>query len=155
MIYGLDKLAGVHPRLWAAMGLLAVKSKYDWKIVSGKRDAALQAKLYAQGRTEPGEIVTDVKDSAHLHGLAVDVQPTLDKGKSVVQDSTHPAYDEKDTIFRSNPLGVRTNIAISSGPDRPHIEIQNWQAHKDWLTTYSGITVALVSLCLLFGSSSK
>jgi len=144
MIYGLDRLAGVHPKLWAAMGLLAVRSKYDWKIVSGKRTQEQQDALFNQTPK-----VTDVRDSAHLYGLAVDVQPTLDKGRSVVQDSAHPAYDEKDAILRGNTLGVSTGIVISSGPDRPHVEVSQWREHKDWLKLYAGVAVACVSLAVL------
>ena len=48
-------------------------------VVSGLRTAAQQDALYAQGRTAPGQIVTNAKagQSMHNYGLAVDVVPYL------------------------------------------------------------------------------
>lgn len=47
----------------------------DFSVIAGKRTQAEQDRLYAQGRTEPGPIVTWTRNSKHLQGLAVDVAP--------------------------------------------------------------------------------
>lgn len=41
----------------------------------GKRDQVEQDRLYAQGRTAPGPVVTWTRDSDHLRGIAVDLEP--------------------------------------------------------------------------------
>lgn len=41
----------------------------------GKRSQAEQDALYAQGRTAPGKVVTWTRDSDHLRGIAVDIEP--------------------------------------------------------------------------------
>ena len=48
-------------------------------VVSGLRTADEQNRLYAQGRTAPGHVVTNAKagQSMHNYGLAVDVVPYL------------------------------------------------------------------------------
>jgi len=52
---------------------------FDCKITYGFRTVEQQQKLYAQGRTDPGNIVTNKdgikKKSKHQTGLAVDVVP--------------------------------------------------------------------------------
>ena len=47
----------------------------DFSIISARRTASEQARLYAQGRTEPGPIVTWTLNSRHLSGEAVDIAP--------------------------------------------------------------------------------
>lgn len=45
-------------------------------ITETRRSTARQEALYAQGRSEPGTVVTQTKESRHIYGLAVDVWPT-------------------------------------------------------------------------------
>jgi hypothetical protein len=48
-----------------------------WVLVEGYRSQARQTELYAQGRTQPGKIVTWVKSPRwHGCGLAADLAPT-------------------------------------------------------------------------------
>lgn len=47
----------------------------DFSVIQGLRTQAQQDRLYAQGRTEPGPIVTWTRNSPHLTGDAVDVAP--------------------------------------------------------------------------------
>lgn len=47
----------------------------DFSIIQGRRTQAEQDRLYAQGRTEPGPIVTWTRNSKHISGDAVDVAP--------------------------------------------------------------------------------
>ncbi len=138
MIYGLDKLNGCHPALWVAAGYIGLHSHWDWKITSGVRTTAETAELYAQGRTIPGVIVTDAGPGTtpHEFGCAIDMYPTLDKGKSIVLSNQHPAFDEKAALVAKIP-GVR-EITISTGKDFPHIEVTNWYAQKNWKSDFAG-----------------
>jgi peptidoglycan L-alanyl-D-glutamate endopeptidase CwlK len=52
---------------------LSGKSGYLLKITSGRRTQAEQDKLYAQGRTTPGKIVTWTRKSNHITGKAFDI----------------------------------------------------------------------------------
>jgi peptidoglycan L-alanyl-D-glutamate endopeptidase CwlK len=55
--------------------LKAQKAGIDLRIVQSHRDCQRQNELYAQGRTSPGNVVTNAKcgQSAHNYQLAVDV----------------------------------------------------------------------------------
>ncbi len=151
MIYGVSQLNGCHPLLWGAMGALAIRSKYDWKVISGFRSSKEQDDLYAIGRTASLDrpTVTDARggQSAHNFGLAVDVVPTLDKGATTVSDTKHTAWAEKDALMAEVP-GIKPVINISSGRDYAHVEVADWQSHKEWKQTLlvcSAVT-ALVGL---------
>jgi len=80
-------LADLHPLVAAkARGLLAQcqAQGIDLLVTSTYRDAAAQAKLYAQGRTAPGRIVTHAKPGQSFHNwrVAFDIVP-LRHGKPV------------------------------------------------------------------------
>jgi peptidoglycan L-alanyl-D-glutamate endopeptidase CwlK len=71
-----DKLAGLKPELVEKIQMLqelAKKENIDFKITCGYRSPEEQTKLYAQGRTTPGKIVTKTKNSRHFKGTAFDV----------------------------------------------------------------------------------
>lgn len=71
-----NKLAGVDPELArriAAVIWTAARMGADVGVVSGKRSQLEQERLYAQGRTTPGPIVTWTRTSAHTRGRAVDL----------------------------------------------------------------------------------
>ena len=72
------QLSTVHPDLQAKAKALADNAHaagLDIKINEGYRSHEAQDKLYAQGRTEPGKIVTKAKggQSWHNYGIAIDV----------------------------------------------------------------------------------
>lgn len=52
----IHRLIGVHPRLYAA--IVNILHELPMFVVKGVRTAQEQARLYAQGRTTPGKIVT-------------------------------------------------------------------------------------------------
>lgn len=149
-----DTNMNVHPYLLASLAYLGYKSKYDWKVTSGRRDN--QASLYAKGRTEIGSVVTDAKEgqSPHEYGLAYDAYPTVDGGATVILDVDHPAFAERDALFAANPLlarCIKSNVVISSGADKPHVEVSNWVDHKAWQQTAIavGVVSAIVSIFLI------
>lgn len=55
----LKKLEGLHPNLQKFFRELIKISPYDFSITQGVRTAEEQNKLYQQGRTTPGKIVTN------------------------------------------------------------------------------------------------
>jgi len=73
----LDRLKTVHPDLQTLF--LEVIKHRDCSVTAGFRTAKEQSDLYAQGRTEPGNIVTNAdgvdRKSYHQSGQAVDVVP--------------------------------------------------------------------------------
>jgi peptidoglycan L-alanyl-D-glutamate endopeptidase CwlK len=83
----LDNLAGVHPDLVKVMNEAIKDTPIDFTITEGVRTTERQKELYAQGRTEPGEIVTYadgvVNKSNHQakadgYGYAVDLYAYID-----------------------------------------------------------------------------
>ena len=88
------------------------------------RDDEYQAKLYAQGRTLPGQIVTNSKTvTFHGHGLAFDF----------CEDA--PGREYRDLSFFKKVAVVAKRMGFSWGgdwtsfPDRPHLQ---WDDHGRW-----------------------
>ncbi len=78
-------LTGVDPYLIAiVVGALKV-SKVDFTVLEGVRTLERQKRLYAQGRTAPGNIVTWTMKSKHITGDAVDLYPWIN-GRVVDKD---------------------------------------------------------------------
>lgn len=70
-----QKLWGVSRELELRAGwVIGTMARFGFPlgIVSGLRSQAEQDRLYAQGRTAPGAIVTWTRNSAHTSGRAVD-----------------------------------------------------------------------------------
>ena len=95
-----------------------------------RRTQAEQNKLYAQGRTKPGRIVTWTKKSKHIDGLAFDIavctkdmKPHWDLKVDVDADGI-PDYEEAGKIGESVGLvwGGRWKT-----PDYPHFELPSGQ----------------------------
>ncbi|WP_207758907.1 RHS repeat-associated core domain-containing protein, partial [Flavobacterium aurantiibacter] len=80
------KIATLHPSIQNQMKSFILKAKYrygiDLRVTDGFRSVEEQDKLYAKGRTAPGNIVTKARGgySNHNFGLAVDVVP-FENGK--------------------------------------------------------------------------
>ena len=97
------------------------------KITSGVRSFQAQGKLYAQGRTEPGKIVTRAKPGMSLHnyGLAADLcflgdDPYLEKKPAT---DLHGAgrFSRPWTWFAIEAEAVGLNPGMKWG-DAPHVE---------------------------------
>lgn len=71
------KVPGLHPKLADSVSAMRTELKargIQADVQSGVRDEKTQNDLYAQGRTKPGEIITNAKawESWHNYGIAVD-----------------------------------------------------------------------------------
>lgn len=120
-------LIKLHPEMKAAAVALledAFDEGIDLTITQGFRSSQEQKRLYDQGRTTPGPIVTNAKPgvSKHEYGLAFDVAPLNDKGK--------PHWPEDNELWNKigelgKAIGLRWGGDFTSIKDRPHFEHPN------------------------------
>ena len=121
-IYTEYKIETLHPKVRSKARQLineADKNGLKLRITSAKRSYAEQDKLYAQGRTTNGEIVTNAKAgySAHNFGTAFDVVPMIDGDT----DWDTKEWDKIGLIGKS--LGFTWGGDWNSIIDKPHFEM--------------------------------
>jgi hypothetical protein len=120
----LTRLSQVAPELISRIANLAGQlSALDIpiQITQGLRSWSAQDALYAQGRSKPGPIVTDVPGGYSLHcfGLAVDVVPEdIDPGQPD-WDTSHPAWQK--IISLAPTVKLASGSAWRTFPDWPHL----------------------------------
>jgi peptidoglycan L-alanyl-D-glutamate endopeptidase CwlK len=101
-------------------------------VTSARRTIAEQNKLYDQGRTKPGNIVTKAKggQSAHNFGLAVDLCP-LDKEKDLWWNAPDDVWNAMHRV--GEQFGLRCGYDFTTIKDSPHFEAANWKAAQaEW-----------------------
>lgn len=128
-----NRLEGIHPRFARKMELLMKNVKqrgFDISIAQGLRSLAHQSRLYAQGRTTKGSVVTNAPAgfSPHNYGCAVDFQLTFpvkenQRGKMVM---TH--FPDKSLVWdvigiEAKALGLEWGGEWKKFKDRPHVEV--------------------------------
>lgn len=96
-----------------------------------------QDKLYAQGRTAPGEIVTNAKGSSysshHQWGTAFDIYRNDGKG----------AYNDSDGFFsKVGAIGIKIGLEWggnwTSPVDKPHFQLPYWGSTTTMLKNLYG-----------------
>lgn len=102
-----------------------IATGYKWVITSGRRTMAEQQKLYNQGRTAPGDIVTNAKpgQSAHNFGLAADLAPMKD-GK-IWWNAPKSVWKQMADTARG--LGLTSGYYFKTIFDAPHVEHPSWK----------------------------
>ena len=113
----------LHVELCRGMGI-------DIKIVSGYRSIEDQNKLYAQGRTAPGSIVTKAKggESLHNYGVAYDVCPIV-KGKF---EWNAPDLTWEKIALCGEKLGLEAGAHWKEFVDKPHFQAMFGYTLKDF-----------------------
>lgn len=133
----------LHPKIREEVseliGKIEINNSFAIRIVQGLRTIDEQNALYAQGRTKPGQIVTNARggSSYHNYGLAIDFcllyngkiswDTNLDEDKDGVKD-----WQEVVTMFKNN--GFSWGGDWKSIVDQPHLEKTfgyNWRALLD------------------------
>jgi peptidoglycan L-alanyl-D-glutamate endopeptidase CwlK len=121
-------IALCHPKLQLLAGRLIEEcSKQGYKIAIGEtlRTVEEQDALYAQGRTKPGNIVTNAQggsyNSYHQWGTAFDIFRNDGKG----------AYNESGQFFEKvgaigASLGLEWGGNWKSIVDKPHFQLPDW-----------------------------
>lgn len=133
MISHRERAEGVHTQLQTYLDAVAKLCPWEVVLLEGVRTEARQAALYAQGRTAPGNKVTNAEhasDTPHGRGAALDLVPRID-GHTPWQTG-QPNHE----LFMAR-LGVLGGIAVSMGltwggnwhslQDYDHVEIAGWR----------------------------
>jgi len=89
-------------------------------IVSGLRSQQEQDKLYEQGRTTPGQIVTKTRNSMHTQGLAFDIAALDENGSITWSPKDTQFWDKMGTVGKS--LGLTWGGDFRTFKDRPHFQ---------------------------------
>jgi peptidoglycan L-alanyl-D-glutamate endopeptidase CwlK len=120
-----ERLNLLNPVLAAKVRQLAERLQQEgvqFRVVQGLRSWMEQDALYAQGRTKPGNKVTNAKggQSWHNFGLAVDVAPDDPKlpGYQPDWNGEHPAW--KRLIAVGESLGLVSGVSFH---DQPHFQL--------------------------------
>jgi len=127
-----NKLIGIDIRVVACIESLAEKVKKEMNreliIIFGFRSLEEQTKLYEQGRSAPGKIVTRAQagQSPHNFNCAVDCWVMSEDGKSIDWNNI-----EFKNIARSHAALVSDKIVwggnFQSLSDFPHWELKSWR----------------------------
>jgi RHS repeat-associated protein len=102
------------------------KAGLDARLTQGLRSSETQDGYYAQGRTVPGDVVTDARGGESLHnfGLAYDVG-IFERGRYVTR-GTDPRYRRAGVIGEGVSDGIGAGRLSWGGrwgkPDTPHFE---------------------------------
>lgn len=115
-----ERLAVVHPELARRILQLYAMAESEFRITQGLRSWQEQANLYAQGRTAPGEIVTNAQPgySFHCFGLACDFVP-MANGQPI-WDTQQPEW--KHIIDLAPSCGLVSGSTWIHFPDWPHLQ---------------------------------
>ena len=114
--------ASVHPGLADRVRETLVRTREEgmsMQVNQAYRPVVAQDRLYAQGRTEPGEIVTRARggQSWHNYGLAADVVFSTPQGQ--------PDWPEEGNWTRYGEIAAGHGLSWGGAwrsPDRPHVE---------------------------------
>ena len=120
----IDKLLPLVERKMNELLTLSSLQGFALRVTSGFRSFAEQDTLYAQGRTLPGNIVTNARggESLHNYGCAFDV---VDRYKGYNID-----WAKLGALGKS--LGLEWGGDWKSFVDKPHFQIMNGYALKDF-----------------------
>ncbi len=151
-VFGTAKVSNAHPELQQLVSYLQETWGGPLDIVFGGRTDAQQAALYAEGRTIPGNIVTNAKTAAEsAHGFrlfnsspacwALDIAPCNDAGVVDWSKAAEPGLKAALTQINALVQGAFPGVFTWGGDpsfglgDFDHWEVKGWR-----LATYTGLT---------------
>ena len=133
------RLAEVNPQLANRIRAMAADLRaqgINVMVTSGYRSFAAQNALYAQGRTKPGDIVTNARggQSLHNYGLAVDVVPLDANGQ--------PNWNVSNGVWQKigaagKKQGMEWGGDWTSFVDRPHFQMTAGRSTGSLLNQYN------------------
>lgn len=102
-----------------------------WIATACRRTMAEQRAIYAQGRTKPGQIVSNAPagSSAHNYGLAVDLAPLKADGKNIDWNADRTLWENMADI--AEEMGLTAGAHFRTICDMPHVEHPRWKEQRD------------------------
>ena len=138
----LNMFKNVHPNLVKIMKAAIENSPYDFRITAGARTAEEQNKLYQQGRTTKGTIITkadgyknksnhQIKSDGYGHAVDIFICGKYDENGNYQKFNTEQGYDDKKIREVANHIKtVAKNLGLSiewGGDwkfyDSPHFQV--------------------------------
>lgn len=118
------RLQLINPRLAAAVEQMAVilsLENIEFRVTQALRSWDEQQKLYAEGRSAPGKIVTNASGghSWHNYGLAVDL--AIIEAGVIDWNAAHPAWQRMIQV--GEMLGLLSGSTFRTFPDNPHFQL--------------------------------
>lgn len=119
------RLQLINPRLAQLIGQMAemlALENIEFRVTQALRSWDEQDKLYAEGRSVPGRVITNAPGghSWHNFGLAVDLAIVQSDG-SIDWNPEHPAW--KRMIQVGEMLGLLSGSTFRTFPDNPHFQL--------------------------------
>src|SRR5689334_4568908 len=137
-----ERLRGVHPQLVLLAKSWTVQLSFNIEILSGVRTNAEQQRLWEQGRTSPGRIVTQAQTSAlsphgrrffqgSAWGCAFDAMP-LDSEGNIQWDANGRPTPEGIQRLRMMSITASRQGCVWGGewttfPDLDHWQLMDWR----------------------------
>lgn len=136
MIVNEKSLKGIHPKVRKFVEKMAVRASKELGrnviVYSTFRSIEEQNKLYAQGRTTPGKIVTNAKggESAHNYYTAVDFWVCKEDGKTPEFDAKTEVFKKYLTILKDEDTKDADVLVEPIPGDLNHVELKDWRMYK-------------------------
>jgi peptidoglycan L-alanyl-D-glutamate endopeptidase CwlK len=134
-------LHGLHPKVKSATEQLITKTQEKGitiRITEGFRSSEQQDRLYEQGRSKPGTIVTNAKggQSYHNYGLAIDFAIYDEKKHRLSWDinrdgNNNGVADWQEVVQEAKKLGFAWGGDWKRFKDYPHLEMTFGQSIGD------------------------
>lgn len=125
-------LATLHPTVIAAFKSFILEAQevarqkgLEYKIICGTRSWEEQERIYAQGRTAPGKIVTKAPPGYSMHNFGLAVDCGVFRNGSYLDESDPEAAEEmhKAASLVAAKYGIRWGGNFKSIVDVPHFEL--------------------------------
>lgn len=111
----------------------------DYILISGNRTWPEQDALYAQGRTKPGNKVTNAKGGQSNHNFGIAVDAGVFAGKSYLDDSdpARAAKVHKACSEHAAACGLEWGGSWTSIKDLPHYQVRTGKTTAELRETFS------------------
>ena len=125
-------LATLHPEVIAQFESfiaevqdIAVQKGFQYKVICGTRSWEEQARIYAQGRTAPGKIVSKAPPGYSMHNFGLAIDCGVFRGGAYLDESEPKTAAEmhKAASVVAAKHGIRWGGNFKSIVDTPHFEL--------------------------------
>lgn len=105
---------------------LAAKKGLEYKAICGLRSWEEQERLYAQGRTTPGKIVTKARPGSSMHNFGLAIDMGVFKDGKYLDETDHKTADafHNEAAKLAPKHNLRWGGTFSTIYDAPHYELE-------------------------------